>query len=174
MIADAPTRKIHLLQGDYAVVDESDVVLATILGSCVAACLHDPSIHVGGMNHFLLPGRVEDARTLDEERYGAHLMELLVNGLLKRGARRERLEAKLFGGARMIDGIWDIGERNAEFARRFLKTEGIPVVAQDMGGVRGRRIEYFPTTGRVRQIFMRGVPEARPSKDLGGGVVELF
>lgn len=152
-MSEDPT-KIHVIQGEFRVVANPNVVLATILGSCVAACLRDPEVGVGGMNHFLLPG--ETGGTDVAERYGVHLMELLVNGLLKRGARRERLEGKLFGGARMLDGLPDIGSKNAEFARRFLRNEGIRIVAEDLGGIRGRRLEYYPVSGRARQIFLSG------------------
>jgi CheD chemotactic sensory transduction len=99
---DAGERKILIVQGEYHVTGEQDVVLTTLLGSCVAACLRDPGLAIGGMNHFLVPGRdgdLEDGLPREAERYGVHLMELLVNGLLRLGARRERLEAKLFGGA---------------------------------------------------------------------------
>ncbi len=175
-----PTRKIHVIQGEYQVVSEANVVLSTVLGSCVAACLRDPSAGVGGMNHFLLPG-ADASRTQEADRYGAYLMELLINGLLKRGARRERIEAKLFGGARMLEGLSDIGAQNSEFARRFLANEGIRVLAENLGGTHGRRIEYYPVSGRARQILLsqtshaidphapKGTPKAEAH-----GTLELF
>ncbi len=107
-------------------------------------------------------------------------MELLVNGLLKRGARRERLEGKLFGGARMLDGLPDIGSKNASFARRFLNNEGIRIVAEDLGGARGRRLEYYPLSGRARQIFLSGYvhksqpAEAATVKPILEGTLEFF
>ena len=102
-------------------VSEPDVVLSTILGSCVAACMRDPVAGVGGMNHFLLPGSAEALSSGgDATRYGVHLMELLINGLLKKGARRDRLEAKIFGGAKTIARFSNVGEQNAVFARQFL------------------------------------------------------
>ncbi|MDH6235247.1 chemotaxis receptor (MCP) glutamine deamidase CheD, partial [Mesorhizobium soli] len=101
MTKDAAPQRITVMRGEFHVVDRPEVVLTTILGSCVAACLRDPYAGVGGMNHFLLPGTLGAARR-DAERYGVHLMELLVNGLLARGAQRQRLEAKLFGGARTL------------------------------------------------------------------------
>jgi chemotaxis protein CheD len=175
-----PTKKIHIIQGECRVVDDPDVVLSTVLGSCVAACLRDPEARVGGMNHFLLPGDMDDFRNGDAERAGVHLMELLVNGLLKRGAKRERLEGKLFGGARMMEGLSDIGAKNAAFAKKFLLNEGIKVVAEALGGTRGRRVEYVPVTGQARQIMLSGGDEAnivieRPIKRLPpAGSVELF
>jgi chemotaxis protein CheD len=173
-------KRIHLIQGEYRVVSDPGVVLATVLGSCVAACLRDPQAGVGGMNHFLLPGDSGGASNGDAERYGVHLMKLLVNGLLNVGARRERLEGKLFGGARMVEGLSDIGAKNAAFAKKFLLNEGIKLVADDLGGARGRRIEYYPVSGRARQILLERpvkneVSSARAtSVRCQGGDFELF
>jgi chemotaxis protein CheD len=158
-------------------------MLSTLLGSCVAACLRDPDLAIGGMNHFLLPGQegdLEDGLPRDAERYGVHLMELLVNGLLRQGARRERLEAKLFGGARTIDGFADIGARNASFAERFLRHEGIRLVGGSLRGEKGRRIQYWPGSGRARQVLIctdqippLQIPLATRAP-LSGGSVEFF
>ena len=131
--APAPDRKVHLVQGECRVSTDPSVVLATTLGSCVAACLRDPTARVGGMNHFLLPDNPDD-EGLVSLRYGAYAMELLINGLLTKGARRERMEAKLFGGGRLSDGLPDIGGKNADFARSFLEREGIPIVGASLGG----------------------------------------
>ncbi len=177
-------RKIHLVQGEYHVTADPGVMLTTLLGSCVAACLRDPEIAIGGMNHFLLPGcegSLEAGDSRDSERYGVHLMELLVNGLLRQGARRERLEAKLFGGARTMEGLADIGARNASFAERFLRHEGIRIAGGSLRGEKGRRIQYWPCTGRARQILLatdqipppqREVPARMPLTDSGS--VEFF
>jgi chemotaxis protein CheD len=173
-------RRIRIIQGEYKVIGDPGTVLSTILGSCVATCLRDPEAGVGGMNHFLLPGDLGGSRAGEAERYGVDLMELLINGLLKRGAQRSRLEGKLFGGARMIEGLSDIGAKNAEFAKRFLKNEGIRVVAEDLGGVQGRRIEYWPVSGRARQSLLSRettmkIQEAPALPKLPGqGTVELF
>jgi len=173
-------KRLHVIQGEYLVVEDPDVVLSTVLGSCVAACLRDTQAGVGGMNHFLLPGDPGASRNGDAERYGVHLMELLVNGLLKRGARRDRLEGKLFGGARMMEGLSDIGAKNAAFAKRFFENEGIRLIAEDLGGTRGRRVEYFPLSGRVRQNLLSGYlaatpPPARPIPNAHSvGALELF
>ncbi len=173
----SPLRKMHVIQGEYQVVSDPDVVLSTVLGSCVAACMRDPAAGVGGMNHFLLPG---DSPGHESERYGAYLMELLINGLLKRGARRERIEAKLFGGARMVQGLSDIGAQNSAFARKFLYDESIRVVAENLGGTNGRRLEYFPVSGRARQIVLPQSatllePTAkRPAPPESHGTLELF
>ena len=144
-------RRVHVVQGEFHVSGDPGVVLTTILGSCVAACLRDPLARVGGMNHFLLPGRGEAAGG-DAVRYGVHAMELLVNGLLRNGARRERLEAKLFGGARMLEGLTDIGTQNAEFAKYFLQRERIAFTGGSLGGDRGRRVQFWPASGRARQM----------------------
>jgi chemotaxis protein CheD len=175
-----PATKIHIIEGEYKVVSDCDAVLSTVLGSCVAVCLRDATAGVGGMNHFLLPGDAGEARMGEGERYGVHLMEVLVNGLLKMGARRERLEGKVFGGARMLDGLSDIGARNGAFARRSLANEGVRILAEDLGGRRARRIEYFPVSGRARQFLLAGAPviESRPLRALAdrsiSGALELF
>jgi len=176
----AARQRRTVLRGDYQVVAEEGVVLTTILGSCVAACIRDPIVRAGGMNHFLLPGDAGRPRQ-DAERYGVHLMELLINGLLARGGQRHRLEAKLFGGARTVEGLSDIGALNAQFAQDFLRTEGIAVVGGDLGGDRGRRIEYWPASGRARQALLAGSdalaapPPARlPQPPAETGAVEFF
>lgn len=176
----AGLKRIHIIQGEFRVIDDPNAVLATVLGSCVAACLRDAEAGVGGMNHFLLPGDLSGSRSGEAERYGVHLMELLVNGLLKKGARRERLEGKLFGGARMMEGLSDIGAKNADFAKRFLKNEGIRIVAENLGGTRGRRVEYSPVSGRARQSLLSGETAATVPQSISipklpiSGSVELF
>ena len=123
MTADIAARRVNIIQGEYKVVTDPNVVLTTILGSCVAACLRDPVAGVGGMNHFLLPGNAQSMTSGgDATRYGVHLMELLINGLLKKGARRDRLEAKIFGGAKTIATFSNVGEQNAAFAMQLLPT----------------------------------------------------
>jgi len=169
----------HVMQGEFHVSGESNLVLTTVLGSCVSACLRDPVARIGGMNHFLLPGDAERAQSRDAERYGVHLMELLVNGLMSRGAQRGRLEAKLFGGARTIFKSSDVGEMNAAFAERFLRNEGIGVVGGSLGGSSGRRLEYWPVTGRARQIFIGEAakvapPPVAPANPIPDGDLELF
>jgi chemotaxis protein CheD len=141
----------HIIQGEYRISNRPDSVLTTLLGSCVAACIWDPVLQIGGMNHFLLPGE-DDLQIRDSERYGVHLMELLVNGLLREGASRQRLNAKLFGGGNMNSSLADIGARNAAFARGFLRNEGIALVGESLGGDRARKVQFWPTTGRARQM----------------------
>ncbi|RAK57163.1 chemotaxis protein CheD [Phenylobacterium deserti] len=145
-------RPIHVVQGEQYVTDDPEAVLTTILGSCVSACMRDPLAGVGGMNHFLLPG-ARPGET-DSVRHGVHAMELLVNALLGRGARRERLEVKLFGGARLIKGLTDVGALNAGFAEEFVRREGLQHVGGSLRGDSGRRIQYWPGSGRARQVFL--------------------
>lgn len=154
---EAAARRVHIIQGEYKVVSDPNVVLSTILGSCVAACIRDPIAGVGGMNHFLLPGSANPGMGGgDATRYGVHLMELLINGLLKKGARRDRLEAKIFGGAKTIATFSNVGEQNAAFAVQFLRDEGIKVVGSSTGGEHGRKLEFWPVSGRARQYPLTG------------------
>lgn len=146
--------RVHVVQGEQFVSDDPDAVLTTLLGSCVAACMRDPVAGIGGMNHFLLPGGRTQSADTQAQRHGVHAMELLVNALLSRGARRDRLEAKLFGGARLIDGLTDVGRQNAEFAQRFLAAEGIRHVGGSLLGEYGRKVQFWPVSGRARQSLM--------------------
>ncbi|SOZ19084.1 Putative chemotaxis protein cheD [Cupriavidus taiwanensis] len=141
---------IKLLPNEYYVTRE-DVVLTTVLGSCVAACIRDEVAGVGGMNHFMLPDDDGSAdRMLSASmRYGSYALEVLINELLKMGARRERLEAKVFGGGAVLANMTtlNIGDRNADFVLRYLKTEEVRVAAQDLRGPHARRVSYFPIGG---------------------------
>ncbi|KAA9007965.1 chemotaxis protein CheD [Histidinibacterium aquaticum] len=152
-------RTITVIQGDYAISGDPGTTLSTILGSCVAVCLYDAEEGIGGMNHFLLPGENNGATT---HRYGVHLMELLINGLLKRGADRSRLKAKIFGGGRMSDNLRDIGQSNVEFARGFLTREAIPIVSDHVGERSARRLRFWPATGAVQQMLVKGQIEVTP------------
>jgi chemotaxis protein CheD len=178
----AGAKRLHVVQGEFAVSDDPDVMMGTILGSCVAACMRDPVAGVGGMNHFLLPGE-RDTGGPQALRYGVQSMELLLNALYRKGARRERLEVKLFGGARVIDGLSDVGQQNAAFAERFLAAEGIRMTGGSLRGGQARRIQFWPVSGRVRQMALvdpgrqvleaeRAEPAAPPVAD--DGDLELF
>ncbi|CAP40831.1 chemoreceptor glutamine deamidase CheD [Bordetella petrii] len=142
---------VKVLPNEYYVAAGEDIMISTVLGSCVAACIRDPRAGVGGMNHFMLPEGDGDSPSSATMRYGAFAMEVLINELLKAGAARERLEAKVFGGGAVLSAMqqMNIGERNARFVLNYLNTEGIPVLAQDLGDVHARRIGYFPRDGRV-------------------------
>ena len=180
MTEQALSRRVNIVQGEYYVSKDPNVVLTTILGSCVAACIRDPQAGAGGMNHFLLPGDEDFMSRQRAEHYGVHLMELLVNGLLQRGAQRGRLEAKLFGGARTMRGLSDIGERNADFAERFLRNEGIAIIGGSLRGARGRRVQYWPVSGRARQFMLvegETTPDlvpTLPAQSANNGSVEFF
>jgi chemotaxis protein CheD len=168
---------IFVVQGTYAVSSKADEVIQTLLGSCVATCMHDPVAKIGGLNHFLLPG--DSQATSNTLSYGTHAMEMLINSLMRLGARRERLQAKLFGGARMMTSGKDIGVQNGEFAKRFLERERILCTSVSLGGLQARKIRMYPTTGAVQQMFVGEatiVPVAPPppTKVAGGGELELF
>lgn len=172
----ARSRYEVVVQGDYRISDDPGLVLSTLLGSCVAVCLHDRVAKLGGMNHFLLPGGGGmRGRSL---RYGVHAMELLINALLKRGARKADLAAKVFGGGRMSSALRDIGGGNIAFARAFLSREGIPIVAESLGGTRARRLHFWPATGRVRMLFVTAEEWQETRPDLRSrpqpGAIDLF
>ncbi|WP_294235925.1 chemotaxis protein CheD [uncultured Sphingomonas sp.] len=153
-------RRINVIQGETRVSQEKDVVLTTVLGSCISACLYDPIAGVGGLNHFLLaePGMTEtDPKSM--QRYGVYAMEVLINAMMALGAQRHSLKARLFGGAMMRDGFRDIGAANAQFARRFLADERIALVGEDVGGISARRVEFRPALGLAR---CRHVTDALP------------
>jgi len=181
MQAAAPARErlVHVIQGQFQLSDDPSIVLSTVLGSCVAACVRDPLLNLGGMNHFLLPGDTGDRQ--DSMKYGVYSMELLINGLLQQGAARNRLEAKLFGGARVVEGLSDIGRQNAAFAERFLREEGIRCTGQSLGGDRPRRIRFWPATGRVAQLLLENTEvfqtersRAAAAPAPAAGALELF
>lgn len=155
---------MKLLPGEYFVTDE-DIALVTVLGSCVAACLRDPQTGVGGMNHFMLPAVESSGMAAASARYGSYAMELLVNDLLKHGARRERIEAKVFGGGQVLAGFTTnhVGARNVAFVREYLKTERIYVAAEDLGDTYARKVCYLPHSG---QAFMRRIESTQVSADL--------
>lgn len=140
-----------ILPGEYYVTSR-DMLLVTVLGSCVAACVRDPVTRIGGMNHFMLPDTGDIHNPLSESaRYGSYAMEVLLNQLIKMGAKRSRLEAKVFGGAAVLRGFTtvNVGEGNSEFVLEYLRNEGIPVVAQDLKDIYPRKVYFFPSTGRV-------------------------
>lgn len=142
-----------ILPGEYYATAR-DMLLVTVLGSCVCACIRDKVSGIGGMNHFMLPDSGQDQNNPlgESARYGTYAMEVLINQLLKMGAKRGNFEAKVFGGGAVLRGftVANIGERNAEFVLKFLKTEKIPVVAQDLLDIYPRKVYYFPHTGLVR------------------------
>ena len=138
---------VKVLPGEYFVTNEN-VMLITVLGSCIAACLWDSRVGVGGMNHFMLP---EGDSSDMSGRYGSYAMELLINEMMKLGARREFLQAKIFGGGRVISSFTNlnVGERNTEFVRDYLRTERIPVVSEDVLDIFPRKVVFFGTSGKA-------------------------
>jgi chemotaxis protein CheD len=141
-----------ILPGEYYYTGK-DMLIVTVLGSCVSACIRDRVTGVGGMNHFMLPdgGGDLDSPISASARYGTYAMEILINDLLKAGARRENLEAKVFGGGAVLRGFSaiNVGERNAEFVRKFLKVENIRIIAEDLNDIHPRKVYYFPRSGKV-------------------------
>lgn len=171
--------RITVMQGQAVVNAAANVELTTVLGSCVALCLFDPEARVGGMNHFLLaqpPADMPPAAV--DEHYGTYLMELLVNQMLGRGARKAGLKAHLYGGANVNRNMMRIGTANADFARGFLQREGIELVRSDLGGTAARRVDFRPASGQVRcrTVEDRLAPPVKPimRPALATGDVELF
>lgn len=148
----AALRPRHISQGEYVTGSADGRSITTILGSCVATCLYDAQCGIGGMNHFLLPENTGSA--IQSASFGVNAMELLINELIKQGARRTALCAKVFGGARMMEGLSDIGAKNAAFVLEFLERENIECTGQSLGGTQARRVEFWPSTGRARQKFL--------------------
>lgn len=158
------------------------MVIKTLLGSCIAVCLHDAVRGVGGMNHFMLPwgnGEREDAG-----RFGVHAMDLLIGAIMKAGGDRRRLVAKVFGGANLLDvqgPVVDIPRQNVEFGLTFLEEEGIPIVSTDVGGRRARQVHFYTQSGRafVKRVRRAGAQiraeeqaRAAPAATYGG--ITLF
>jgi len=143
---------IKILPGEFYVTQD-DERIETVLGSCISACVRDPIAGVGGMNHFMLPvdknstGRSE---LTGANRYGNYAMENLVNAVLQKGGKRERLEFKLFGGGRIMSSMTNVGWYNIGFAFDYIYTEGFKIVSQDIGDIYPRKILYYPLSGRVR------------------------
>jgi chemotaxis protein CheD len=151
----------RLLPGEYYVTLNDEGVYTT-LGSCISACIRDRVSGVGGMNHFMLPASGEAGGWKTESlsaatRYGNFAMEHLINVILKNGGKRQNLEVKLFGGGRILANMTDVGMRNIEFARDYIKTEGLHVVAEDVGLTFPRMVVYFPATGKVRVKRLRSL-----------------
>ncbi|UJP05031.1 MAG: chemoreceptor glutamine deamidase CheD [Nitrosomonas sp.] len=182
------SQAVKLLPGEYFVTNK-DMLLVTVLGSCVAACIRDCYSGIGGMNHFMLPsaGTDEGNPLTVSARYGTYAMEILINQLLKLGARRSNLEAKVFGGGNVLDGLTvaNVGQRNADFVLKFLKTENIRVVAQDLVDVFPRKVYFFPKNSKVMVKKLRTMHNntisqrekdynSRIQKIDSGGDVELF
>ena len=177
---------IKILPGEFFVTPR-DLLIVTVLGSCVSACIRDRLTGIGGMNHFMLPGNPSSAANSDSARYGVYAMEILLNHLMKLGAKKDRLEAKVFGGGNVLPGMThsNIGGKNADFVLEFLETETIPVIGEDLGQNHPRKVYFFPNTGRVlvkriRQMHNNTIIQreieyiSRLDKTKVEGDVELF
>ncbi|MFQ5487725.1 MAG: chemoreceptor glutamine deamidase CheD [Gammaproteobacteria bacterium] len=148
-----------ILPGQFYVTRHDEMII-TVLGSCIAVCIRDVRTGVGGMNHFMLPEAAQDgmdATFNDAARYGTYAMELLINEILKHGGERRYLEAKVFGGGRILQHMTDIGQRNIAFTREYLVTEQLRVVAADVGDVYPRKVQFFPISGTVRVKKLRSL-----------------
>lgn len=148
---------VNVVIGEHYVSSSEDEILVTLLGSCVSACIRDPVAAIGGMNHFLLPSDAAGSAhsASDKMRYGCFAMERLINDVLSAGGKRERLEAKVFGGANVIKASRQIGDANVEFVREYLANERIPIVAADLGGDCARRIRFQVVSGVVQRLELR-------------------
>ena len=181
---------VKVRPGTHYVTSKADQVIVTTLGSCIAACIRDTVAGIGGMNHFMLPESESGlwGGASAALRYGNHAMEVLINDLLKKGAARNRLEIKLFGGGSVINSVSDVGERNIQFILRYMKNEHMATAVQHLGGKLARSICYFPDSGRVRMKLLdhsrdkeiladedkfKDRLEQRKKQGLGGDV-ELF
>ncbi|MGE5340170.1 MAG: chemoreceptor glutamine deamidase CheD [Candidatus Omnitrophota bacterium] len=135
--------------GEYYATGQSEGI-ATVLGSCVSACIYEAGGGVGGMNHILLPGdfRDEEIFLSAEGRYGMFAMELLLGELIKLKVDRSKLRAKIFGGAEILPSS-KIGQINIKFIKTFLELERIPIENSDLGGKAARKVFFFPQTGKA-------------------------
>lgn len=159
---DFAAMAVKVLPGEHFVTADPALMLVTVLGSCVAACIRDPVIGVGGMNHFMLPGEARPSwrEANSSMRYGHFAMEQLINDILAHGGRRDRLEIKLFGGANVLQttGL-KIGNDNIAFVHAYLTDENLQIAAEDLGGKHPRRVHYFPMTGRVFRLVLKREPD---------------
>ena len=173
--------RITVMQGSVEVTDDDQVMLTTVLGSCIAACLFDPLAKVGGMNHFLLaePERRESVNPASfDEHFGLYLMELLINRMMQAGAAKSRMRAHIYGGANIHKQMRAIGSVNAAFAERFLNAERIGISHRDVGGDCARRVDFLAATGkaRCRHVVQSAAPPPMPvrSRPESVGDVEFF
>ncbi|WP_196137325.1 chemoreceptor glutamine deamidase CheD [Aliikangiella sp. G2MR2-5] len=144
-----PTAKI--LPGEFYVTGH-DELITTVLGSCISACIRDPVIGIGGMNHFMLPIQNENmaiTNLSEAARYGNFAMEQMINDILRNGGKRENLEIKIFGGGKVMKGMTDVGKRNIQFIRDYIDIEGFKLIAEDVGGNYPRKVLYSPKSGKV-------------------------
>lgn len=170
-----PIKRITLLQGQVRVSAVPQVEISTLLGSCIATCLFDPELGLGGMNHFLLAAPLAGTAThLASQHYGAYLMKLLIDEMLAHGASKPRLRAHLYGGANVHPGMIEFGTVNAEFACAYLARERIPVVRKNLGGVNARRVDFRPALGKARCRVVDNSLVSQSSIDPGADCGKLY
>jgi chemotaxis protein CheD len=195
-----PTRNLNaakILPGEYYVTTENELI-TTVLGSCVSACVRDPVFGIGGMNHFMLPAGREggddawNTMMSASARYGNVAMEHLITDIQKFGGVRENLEVKITGGGRVLASMTDVGRRNIQFVREYIRVEGLRLMGEEVGDIYPRKVVYWPRTGRVQvkklrsmhnntlvereEQYMREIaaPAPKPVEEFGGGDIELF
>lgn len=180
----------RILPGEYYVTD-TDEMITTVLGSCISACIHDPQLGIGGMNHFMLPVSKDsesgwagtDVDT--SNRYGNFAMESLINDLLRMGAERSRLQVKVFGGGKILDAMTDVGKGNIDFVHKYLQAERLSITSSDVGDKYPRKVNYYPASGKVKVKKLRSLYSddiarretvffEKIKKDKVAGEVELF
>lgn len=181
------TEAVKILPGEYFATTNSTLIV-TVLGSCISVCLRDPITRIAGMNHFLLPANQDESSlNTDSARYGVYAMEVLINHLMKLGAARHRLEAKVFGGGNVLKQlrINSVGEKNAAFIKEYLATESINTVAEDVLGEYPRKVYFFPLTGEVKVRTLKSIHNetilnreseyrVKVSQSSSAGEVDLF
>ena len=151
-----------ILPGEFYVSDENEMI-TTVLGSCVSACVRDRVFRIGGMNHFMLPvdadgtGRWSGDKTDRSTRYGNYAMEHLINEIITHGGMRKNLEIKVFGGGRVLSQATDIGKKNIDFVLEYIQTEGLELLGKNVGDIYPRKVNYFPSTGKVRMKKLRNM-----------------
>ena len=142
---------VKISPGEYYITDQKEVI-TTVLGSCISACIRDVRMNIGGMNHFMIPVKLDHAnapKQLSDTRYGISAMEHLINDILKHGGSRNSLEIKLFGAANVLHGSGSVGMKNIKFIYDFIEEQGYRIASESLGGGYSRKINYCPITGKV-------------------------
>ncbi len=175
---------VNVLPGEFYSTHD-DLMIMTILGSCVAACIRDKKLGIGGLNHFLLAEPHQDLAS-PSTRYGSYAMECLINDILRQGGSRENLEVKVFGGSDLMNSTIQIGQKNCEFIKNYLQKEHIHIAAEDLGGSYPRRIHFWPQSGRVVRLILQSSERSQvieqekkytnviKTKEKSHGDIELF
>lgn len=175
---------VNVLPGEFYTSHSNEMIM-TILGSCVAACIRDVKLGIGGLNHFLLAEPRQDL-ACQSTRYGSYAMECLINDILRQGGSRENLEIKIFGGSDLMNSSIKVGEKNCSFIKNYLMNEGLRIAAEDLGGTRPRRIHFWPETGRVVRLVLQQSEQLNllttekrytatlQKKEISHGDIELF